>query len=54
MDESYIFNIHEYMEVEHGISEQCSEQHEHQERHEQCEQLEQHDDLLHLVVLPDR
>jgi hypothetical protein len=57
MDESYIFSIHEYMEVEHGISEQYSdyhEQHEHPERHEQYEQHEQHDDLLHLVVLPDR
>jgi hypothetical protein len=46
MDESYIFSIHEYMEVEHGISEQYSdyheqhEQHEHQERHEQIEQME--------------
>jgi hypothetical protein len=43
------------MEVEHGISEQCSEQHEHQERHEQMEhreqmerheQQEQHDFLM--------
>jgi hypothetical protein len=44
MDESYIFSIHEHMEVEHGISEQYSDyhdQHEHQERHEQMEHHEQ-------------
>jgi hypothetical protein len=34
MDEYYIFNIHEHMEVGHGISEQYSD---YQEQHERME-----------------